>query len=265
MLTWGHAASTGLGFTGAAFVDAHFRACEAEYRWALDQARFKPGCHLLDAGCGAGSFLPWLAGIAGPRGRITAVDLAPEHVIALPPWVDAHLADITDLPFPDNTFDAAWCANTVQYLDDAGLDAALAELRRVVRPNGTIAVKELDPALITVRPGDPYLFSDFFRTAGGSAGSSAGGYARQLSRARDLYRWMRRSGLREVRQHTILVERHAPLSADELAYFAPACEAVARQAIALGLPGWDGLLSADVLREPDGYISEGCTVAVGIV
>jgi ubiquinone/menaquinone biosynthesis C-methylase UbiE len=252
MLSWGHAASTGMGFTGATIVDAHFRACEPEYRWALDQAGFRPGSHLLDAGCGAGSFLPWLAEIAG---RITAVDLAPEHVTALPPRVDAHLADVTRLPFADNTFDAAWCANTVQYLDDPGLEAALAELRRVVRPNGTIAVKELDPTLITVRPGDPHRFSDFFRTAGG--------YARQLSRARDLYRWMRRGGLREVRQHTILVERHAPLGEAELAYFAPACEAVKLQAIALGLPGWDDI--PDALHDPDGYISEGCTVAIGTV
>ncbi len=265
MLSWGHASSTGLGFTAHDIVHAHFRACEPEYRWALVQAGIRPGWHVLDAGCGGGSFLPWIAEMVGPAGRVTAIDLAPEHIdrvrgLSLPCPLAARQGNLLHLPYADNTFDAVWCANATQYLEDGELLAALAELRRVVRPHGTIAVKELDPAGVTVRPGDPMLFAGFYRVAG-----AAPGYARRLMRAGELHRWMRRAGLARVRQASILAERHAPLSHMELSYFGPACEQVARQALALGLgDAWTAFLDprTNPLHQADGYISEGCVVAV---
>lgn len=39
--------------------------------------------HVLDASCGSGSFLPLMANLIGPSGRLTAIDLAPEHVAAV--------------------------------------------------------------------------------------------------------------------------------------------------------------------------------------
>ena len=44
------------------------------------EAGFEPGWHVLDAGCGAGSFLPLIAEEIGPNGKLTAIDLAPENV-----------------------------------------------------------------------------------------------------------------------------------------------------------------------------------------
>lgn len=122
------------------------------------------------------------------------------------------------LPYPDATFDVVWRANTVQYLDDTELAAARTELRRVIRLGGTVAVKDLDTHLITLRPGDPYLFTDFFRVAGAGPG-----YARRLLRFRELCHWMRWAGFTDVRQRTVLIEHHAPLTPSARAFCTAAC------------------------------------------
>lgn len=273
--SWGYAVpSTGLDFTEHTIVSAHFEACRGAYAHLLGQVGIRPGWHVLDAGCGSGDFLPWLAELVGPDGRVSAVDLAEENVKAategLRNWrpvcpVDIRQGDLLGLPFADASFDVAWCANTVQYLDDDTLAAALAELRRVVRPGGVIAVKDLDAHLITARPGDPYLFTDFFRAAG-----AVPGYARQLLRSRDLYRHLKRAGLIDVRQQTILIEHYAPLTPQARAFYGPSCATLAEQALSLGLSEqWRSFIDPESpdnpLNHPDGYVSEGNVLAVGAV
>lgn len=233
----------------------------------------QPGRRVLDAGCGSGSFLPLLSELVGPGGRVSALDLAPEHVAmaATVAWslpdtpVDVRVGSLLQLPYPDGSFDAVWCANTVQYLTDDELGRALGELWRVVRPGGLVAVKELDVALISVRPGDRFRFADLFRTAGASPG-----YAQQLLRSADLYRWLTAAGLRDVRQETTLIERFAPLSPQARAFYVPACAELARMAGQFGVAGdWDGFLdtsgAAGPLDDGHGYISEGSVLAVGVV
>lgn len=271
---WGFTSSTGLGFTHHTIVDAHFDACRDAYLGLLGQAGIRPGAHVLDAGCGGGDFLPWLADLVGPEGRVSAVDLAEENAALaterLARWapacpVEVRRADLLRLPYPDDSFDAVWCANTAQYLSDAELALALREMRRVVRPGGTVAVKDLDAHLITARPTDPYLFTDFFRAAGRTPG-----YAAQLLRTRDLYRHLKAAGLTGVRQQTVLIEHFAPLTPQARAFYAPTCAQLAGQALELGLSGqWRRFVDPDApdhpLDSPDGYISEGNVLAVGTV
>lgn len=267
---WGFTASTGLGFTHHTIVDAHFEACRPAYEHLLRRAGIRPGWQVLDAGCGSGDFLPWLAELVGPDGQVTAIDLAVENVALAAEragayTVDVRQADLKRLPYADASFDAVWCANTVQYLDDDELRRALAELRRVVRPGGTIAIKDLDAHSITVRPADPYLFTDFFRAAG-----AVPGYARQLLRSRDLYRYLKEAGLVSVWQETVLIEHFAPLTPQALAFYGPSCARIAEQALDLGLTGeWERLADPErpdnPLHHPDGYISEGNVLAVATV
>ncbi|MFE5772882.1 methyltransferase domain-containing protein [Streptomyces sp. NPDC056485] len=271
---WGYTTSTGLPFTHEEIVDPHFEACSADYLNALDGVGIRPGWHVLDAGCGSGAFLPRIAELVGPSGRISAVDLAAENVERAagrlrdrpdaPPLV-VRRAGLLDLPYADGMFDAVWCSNTTQYLDDAELAGALAELRRVTRPGGLVAVKDVDGSLSTVRPADPFLITDFLR-----ASAASPGYARQLLRGRDLYRWLRAAGLTAVRQHTILMEHHAPLTPAALRFYANACARFARQARDEGIAGnWAPFLDPDdpagPLRDPDGYVSEGNVIAIGTV
>ena len=71
--------------------------------------------------------------------------------------VSTHAADGHQLPYRDGAFDAAFSAFCVRNLRD--LPVAMAELRRVVRPGGAIAILEF------FRPAKPRLFFDRFYNA----------------------------------------------------------------------------------------------------
>lgn len=83
---------------------------------------------VLDAGCGDGRFLgPGTVGVDRDHARLAAARL-PRAVAA----------DVRALPFADGRFDTAYA---IRMLNDTGdVDAALAELRRVLRPGGMLLV-----------------------------------------------------------------------------------------------------------------------------
>lgn len=83
--------------------------------------------------------------------RLRLLHFAPENALErrvrpLTDYVTADLnpgaamvaADITRLPFPDDSFDAILCIHVLEHVDDDR--AAVAELRRVLRPGGWAAV-----------------------------------------------------------------------------------------------------------------------------
>jgi hypothetical protein len=91
-----------------------------------------------------------LVGACCVPGQITAMDLASDNIARIQRWLETaavrsairlKVGTVIDLPFPPDAFDAAWCSKTLQYLSDAELRVvALAELRRVIRPAGVLAV-----------------------------------------------------------------------------------------------------------------------------
>jgi SAM-dependent methyltransferase len=71
----------------------------------------------------------------------TGVDLAPASVaVCRDLGLDVRVASVLDLPFADGTFDAGWTMSTLLHVADADLDAALAEIVRVLRPAAPLAV-----------------------------------------------------------------------------------------------------------------------------
>jgi SAM-dependent methyltransferase len=71
----------------------------------------------------------------------TGVDLAPASVaVCRALGLDVQVASALDLPFADGTFDAGWTMSTLLHVADADLDAALAEIVRVLRPAAPLAV-----------------------------------------------------------------------------------------------------------------------------
>lgn len=267
-----HTSSRGHTGSAASWLDAHYAMARPEYEAMLRSVGLRPGWRVLDAGCGNGAFLPLLAELVGPTGHVTALDLAPENVaavrerVAAAPLacpVAAEVGGIAALPFPDASFDAVWCANTLQYLPgEEDMLGALREFRRVTRPGGLVASKEIDLGLLLFFPLDPHLFPRLVAALGWP----------HLLRARGQRRWLERAGLVEVRQRTTLIERWAPLTPAERAFLAEAIGGFA----AVGsrredLPErdretWRALSDPTTLLDrPDFYHSEGQVVAVGRV
>lgn len=208
----------------AAYLDRHAAAARPEYQAMLASVGLRPGFHVLDAGCGSGSFLPDIAAHVGPTGRIHALDLDPDNVAvaarrgaALPCPLTAVVGDVTRLPWPDHTFDAVWCANTLQYVPDDAYAQALSELHRVVRPGGLLALKEYDVHALLLHPADPSLVSQVLATDHPNAVRM-----RRLARAYGFRTRLLALGLAPVEQRTWLVERHAPLRPVEREFVADA-------------------------------------------
>ncbi|MGW2815811.1 class I SAM-dependent methyltransferase [Streptomyces sp. NPDC001415] len=121
-----------------AYADSFGKLCAHPVPQLLDAARVRAGVRVLDVGTGTGT----VAAAACARGaRVTGVDAEismVELAAAAVPSAELHLAALPQLPFSDGMFDAV-TGNFV--LNHVGRPrAALAELRRVVRPGGWIAV-----------------------------------------------------------------------------------------------------------------------------
>ncbi len=71
----------------------------------------------------------------------TGVDLAPASVEACRALgLDAQVASVLELPFEDAAFQAGWTMSTLLHVADEDLDAALAEIVRVVRPGAPVGI-----------------------------------------------------------------------------------------------------------------------------
>ena len=101
----------------------------------------RPGDTVLECACGTGTIT---AAIAPACARVVATDFSEGMLkqarkkLARFPHVVVEQADITDLRYADNSFDAVVAANVIHLLPEPG--DALKELKRVTRPGGTIIV-----------------------------------------------------------------------------------------------------------------------------
>jgi malonyl-CoA O-methyltransferase len=108
------------------------------------------GQSVLDAGCGSGRYM--LHALDRGAARVTGVDLSVEMLERAGAELAAHdrgaavglaQGDLEALPVPEASADLAICGLTIGHLDR--LQPALAELRRVVRPGGTILCSDVHP------------------------------------------------------------------------------------------------------------------------
>jgi SAM-dependent methyltransferase len=102
-----------------------------------------PGLSVLDAGCGTGGFLRWLVG-ESDCARAAGFDLSEEAVELARlrvPQAELHVASVSAIPFEDAGFDLVALNDVLQHVPEDDVRASLAELRRVLRPGGTLLVR----------------------------------------------------------------------------------------------------------------------------
>ncbi|MBW2560940.1 MAG: class I SAM-dependent methyltransferase, partial [Deltaproteobacteria bacterium] len=131
----------------ASFDEFHIRGREAT-RELAKLAEVHKGMTVLDLGCGVGGPARTLAVEFGCR--VWGIDLLDEYCrcaallterVGLAEMVTFRQADMTALPFEDGDFDAAWTEHTIMNIEDKG--KLFAEIRRILRPNGTFALYEI--------------------------------------------------------------------------------------------------------------------------
>jgi ubiquinone/menaquinone biosynthesis C-methylase UbiE len=104
---------------------------------AVDLAAVLPDqAQVLDAGCGSGYVSDGLA----PRLNLTGVDIEATAIAFCQEHRTGSFleADLTKLPFSDNTFDLVFFTNTIEHLEDP--HPVLCELARVLKPDGQLLV-----------------------------------------------------------------------------------------------------------------------------
>lgn len=93
------------------------------------------GARVLDAGCGPGA---WVTDTLARAADVVAFDIALGRLALVDERAHRVCGDLQALPFASATFDAAMAMHVLYHLPDIGL--GIAELRRVVRPGGSLYV-----------------------------------------------------------------------------------------------------------------------------
>ena len=175
----------------AAVLSAHSRRGAADSAAYL-LAHLRAGMDLLDVGCGPASITADLAERVAP-GRVVGLDAAAGALEAaratlrergLSEQVELTCGDIMALPFEDASFDVVHAHQVLQHLADPV--GALAEMRRVTRPGGIVAVRDAVYSAMTWFPepaGMEQWRSVYMATARANGGEPNAG-SRLLSWAR---------------------------------------------------------------------------------
>jgi len=186
--------------------DAMNRAMTAglDRRWRRETARaaVSPGDRVLDTCCGTGDLA--IACLA-EGGEVTGLDFSErmlERARAKSDQVEWMQGDALALPFEDGSFDAATVGFGVRNLED--LDRGLAELRRVLRPGGRLAILEITQPRGLLRPFYKLWFDGLVPLAGkllpgGSAYTYLPASVRRFPAAREFAQMIEASDFEKVR------------------------------------------------------------------
>jgi SAM-dependent methyltransferase len=120
------------------FVPALFAPWSAR---TIAAAGIEAGDRVLDIACGTGVVTRDIAAITGADSPPVGLDLSPGMLAvarALDTRIDWRLGDAGQLPFGDGSFDRVVCQFGLMFFADRV--RALAEMRRVLRPAGRLAV-----------------------------------------------------------------------------------------------------------------------------
>ena len=164
---------------------------------AFLEPHLRPDIDLLDVGCGPGSITIEFAQRAD-QGSVLGVDVSPAVIdqataagAAAGSTARFEVMDLYALDLPDDRFDVVYAHQVLQHVSDPV--AALVEMRRVVKPDGVVAVRDADYAAMHWAPTTPLLerWLELYRAVayGNDAEPDAGRY---------LLGWAQRAGFTAI-------------------------------------------------------------------
>jgi demethylmenaquinone methyltransferase/2-methoxy-6-polyprenyl-1,4-benzoquinol methylase/phosphoethanolamine N-methyltransferase len=131
---------------------------ERRFREAtLNLVEITPGMNVLDVGCGTGSLSVAAKQKMGIEGKVAGIDpssnmikLAQEKAEKVGVEIDFQVGVIEKIEFPDNQFDLVLSSLMMHHLPDELKLSGLQEVHRILRPNGTLLIVELDPSAFSL-------------------------------------------------------------------------------------------------------------------
>ncbi|HEX5227493.1 MAG TPA: methyltransferase domain-containing protein [Bryobacteraceae bacterium] len=131
----------------------------AQRRQVLEALHLAPGERVIDIGSGPGLLASEMAAVVGETGRVCGVDPSAAMVAiasrrcAAQPWVEFRAGSALELPYPDAGFDLAVSTQVLEFVAD--IPGALAEIRRILRPGGRVAILDTDYGSLVIQTDDP--------------------------------------------------------------------------------------------------------------
>jgi ubiquinone/menaquinone biosynthesis C-methylase UbiE len=181
-----------------AFLEARGRGYLRVVRCLVDELHLRPGEDVLEVGCGSGVIVRWLARRTNGANRIVGVDIN-QHLLreaaalarkeAIEGAIEFQEGNAEALPFTDSHFDVTMACTV---LEEGDADRMLAEMVRVTKPGGRVAV--------VVRSIDmPGWVNLPLRAQLKTKAEAQGGHVQEQGCAdASLYRRLRRAGLEHV-------------------------------------------------------------------
>src|SRR5215831_15357238 len=121
----------------------------------LSWLEIEQGGHILDIGCGIGDQAFEMAKRVGNSGKVIGTDLSETMIQVSKQRHSAsglqltfEIADASEQPFPDKTFDRIRIERVLMYIHD--LNKAFKEYYRLLRPGGKLLVFDFDWDALTI-------------------------------------------------------------------------------------------------------------------
>ncbi len=124
---------------------------------ALELVDIDPGMKILDVGCGTGSLTIAAKQRQGNDGTVMGIDpssnmvsLAQEKTAKAQVEVDFQVGVIEKIDFPENYFDLVLSSLMMHHLPAELKKDGLQEVYRILKPDGTLLIVELDPSAFSL-------------------------------------------------------------------------------------------------------------------
>ena len=131
---------------------ATFGRARKMHQSTLQLAKLQSGESILDIGCGTGKLIFAAEKVVGSAGTAVGLDVEPGMIAqAKTGAANAHsratfgVASITEIPYPDNSFDVVTSSLVYHHLNQEQKVAGLQEVARVLKPNGRFLIVDLNP------------------------------------------------------------------------------------------------------------------------